>query len=111
MWMKTSCRMCGNARVIHGVIVDGQPTVRPCSVCSPSGCEGCGGSKVQRKYIRGVLTAVTCERCNGTGQQPQVSFDPFWLEPVRQAIAVPVTSQGEPVPSWMTPAPQGRRVR
>lgn len=106
MWFKTSCRQCGNARVIHGVRIDGQPTVRPCPVCSPAGCEGCHGSLVQQKYILGVLTIISCERCGGTGQQPPISFDPFWVEQ-RSAVANPVVSTGEPVPSWMTPAPQG----
>jgi hypothetical protein len=108
MWFRTTCRLCSNQRVIHGVRLDGQPTVRPCPVCSPVGCEGCQGSRVQRKYIRAALTTIACERCGGTGQQPHISYAPFRLE-IPTAIANPKISAGEPVPSWMTPAPQGKR--
>jgi hypothetical protein len=106
MWMRTFCRMCGNTRKLGGIGPDGQPTERPCPVCHPAGCDGCGGNKVQRRYVHGVLTTTTCARCNGTGQQPPASDAPFWVEP-RKAIANPVISRGQPVPSWMTPAPQG----
>lgn len=101
MWRKIHCGYCSSTRRIGSGAHE-----RGCPVCSPDGCEGCHGAKTQKQYIRGVLTTITCQRCGGSGQQPHISFEPFWLEP-RKAIDNPRISTGEPVPSWMTPAPDG----
>lgn len=103
MWFKTRCTYCSSTRRVGAGIY-----TRPCPVCSPAGCDGCHGAKTQKQYVRGVLTTITCQKCNGTGQQPRVSYAPFEAV-IPQAIDNPRISAGEPVPSWMTPAPQGRK--